>query len=146
MAADEMERNLGAGVRALRLGAELTQVELAERANVSVGALKHLESGAGATITTLVKVLRALDADGWLATLAPSTAFDPMALLEQRRKEARAAKAPMRATCSEGPRAWKLAIITNRRPVRMRPRRGMRWVTRLPSRWRRRGRRGGTGG
>ncbi|MGD9794741.1 MAG: helix-turn-helix domain-containing protein [Acidimicrobiia bacterium] len=96
MATDELERNLGAGVRALRIGARLTQVELADRANVSVGALKHLESGAGATITTLVKVLRALDADDWLGTLSPPATFDPMALLEQRRKEVRAAKAPTR--------------------------------------------------
>lgn len=96
MATEELEQGLGRSVRALRIGAELTQVELAERANVSVGALKHLESGSGATITTLVKVLRALDAADWLATLSPPATFDPMALLEQRRKEARAAKAPMR--------------------------------------------------
>ena len=96
MTTEELEQSLGASVRALRVSAGLTQVELAERGNVSVGALKHLESGAGATITTLVKVLRALDADAWIATLAPPATFDPMALLEQRRKEARAAKAPMR--------------------------------------------------
>jgi transcriptional regulator with XRE-family HTH domain len=85
---DERERQLGQHVRARRLAARLTQVELADRANVSLGALKHLESGAGSTITTLVKVLRALGADDWLETLAlPPAPFDPLALLEQRRRE-----------------------------------------------------------
>ena len=85
---DERERQLGRHVRERRLAARLTQVELADRANVSLGALKHLESGAGSTITTLVKVLRALGADEWLATLAPPPApFDPLVLLEQRQRE-----------------------------------------------------------
>lgn len=85
---DELEQTLGRAVRSLRLAQRLTQVEAADRADVSLGALKHLESGAGATISTLVKVLRALGADGWLATLAPpAEPFDPLALLEQRQRE-----------------------------------------------------------
>ena len=55
---DELETVVGGRIRSLRLGQGLTQVEVAERANVSVGALKHLESGAGATVHTMVKVLR----------------------------------------------------------------------------------------
>ena len=45
---------------------QLTQAEVAERANVSLGALRHLESGSGATVSTLVKVLRALGQEDWL--------------------------------------------------------------------------------
>lgn len=85
---EELEGSLGARVRALRLARSLSQVELAELANVSTGALKHLESGAGANITTLVKVLRALDAQGWIDTLAPAPVpFNPLAVLEQRERE-----------------------------------------------------------
>jgi transcriptional regulator with XRE-family HTH domain len=87
MTTTELEQTLGHGVRARRIAARLTQVELAERANVSVGALKHLETGSGATTTTLVKVLRALGAEDWLATLAPPPApFDPLQLLEDRQR------------------------------------------------------------
>jgi transcriptional regulator with XRE-family HTH domain len=79
---DDLERQLGASVRALRLARGVSQVALADQANVSLGALKHLESGAGATISTLVKVLRALEADDWLSTLAPPPAlFNPLDLL-----------------------------------------------------------------
>jgi transcriptional regulator with XRE-family HTH domain len=91
MTTEELEQTLGRGVRALRVSRRLTQVEVAERANVSLGALKHLEHGAGATTTTLVKVLRALEAEGWLETLAPPPQpFDPMKLLEERERRGRA--------------------------------------------------------
>jgi transcriptional regulator with XRE-family HTH domain len=97
MNTEDMERILGRGVRALRAAHALTQVELAERANLSLGAVQHLETGAGATTTTLVKVLRALDAESWLETLAPPPApFDPLHLLEEREKQARRAQGPRR--------------------------------------------------
>ena len=86
---DTLEATLGRNVRARRLARRLTQAEVAERANVSLGALKHLESGAGATVSTLVKVLKALGAEAWLDTLAPPPAlFDPMQLLEERQRAA----------------------------------------------------------
>lgn len=90
MAGDELEQVLGGRIRALRAARRLTQVELAERANVSVGALKHLEAGAGATITTLVKVLRALGEQGWVGTLGPAPEpFNPLQVLAARQQAAR---------------------------------------------------------
>ena len=80
---DELEAVLGTRLRALRVAGRLTQAELADRANISVGAVKHLESGAGATVTTLVRVLRALGQDDWVDTLGPApTSFNPLDLLE----------------------------------------------------------------
>jgi transcriptional regulator with XRE-family HTH domain len=97
MRSDELEKVIGGQVRSLRLGQNLTQVDVAERANVSVGALKHLESGAGATVHTLVKVLRALGHEDWLDTLGPgTTAFNPLDLLSAREQNSRAAR-PRRA-------------------------------------------------
>lgn len=94
---EELEQALGRQLRALRVAKELTQVELAERANLSVGAVKHLETGAGATTATLVKVLRALGAQGWLEMLAPPPApFDPLKLLEERQRGASRVKGPQR--------------------------------------------------
>jgi transcriptional regulator with XRE-family HTH domain len=92
MRSDELEKVLGGHIRNLRIGQRLTQSELADRANVSVGALKHLESGSGATTYTLVRVLRALGQERWLETLSPGPApFNPLDLLGPREK-ARAAR------------------------------------------------------
>jgi transcriptional regulator with XRE-family HTH domain len=104
MGHDESEKLLGGRIRSLRIGRRLTQAELAETANVSLGALKHLESGAGATVRTLVKVLRALGREDWLETLDPGAhAFNPLDLLSAHEREttvARPRRAPRRASRS----------------------------------------------
>jgi transcriptional regulator with XRE-family HTH domain len=82
---EDLEMVLGASVRALRIDRRLTQVNLAELANVSVGALKNLESGRGSTTTTLVRVVHALGQDQWLGALTPMVAtFNPLDLIEPR--------------------------------------------------------------
>jgi transcriptional regulator with XRE-family HTH domain len=97
MRSDELEKVIGGHIRNLRIGQGLTQVEVAETANISLGALKHLESGAGATVHTLVKVLRALGQADWLDTLKPVPgAFNPLDLLAAREREGSAAR-PRRA-------------------------------------------------
>jgi transcriptional regulator with XRE-family HTH domain len=93
MRSDQLEKVLGTHVRNARLSQRLTQVEVADRANVSLGALKHLESGSGATVHTLVKVLRSLGREDWLGTLAPETAgFNPLDLLTAREAEIKSAR------------------------------------------------------
>lgn len=80
---DELEVTLGESVRAQRIEQRLTQLELATRANVSVGAVKNLENGRGSTTTTLVRVVHVLGQDHWLSVLAPSeSSFNPLTLLE----------------------------------------------------------------
>jgi transcriptional regulator with XRE-family HTH domain len=92
MRVDELEAKLATNVRAQRLAKQLTQVELAELANVSLGAVKNLERGSGSSTSTLVRVLHALDCDAWLDSLeVPRSTFNPLTLLEQRRREQRTA-------------------------------------------------------
>jgi transcriptional regulator with XRE-family HTH domain len=80
---DDLEITLGESVRARRIDQRLTQVELAARANVSLGAVKNLENGRGSTTKTLVRVVHVLSQDHWLSALAPSeTNFNPLVLLE----------------------------------------------------------------
>jgi transcriptional regulator with XRE-family HTH domain len=89
--AEELERKLGDNLRAVRLVRRLTQAQVAERANVALGAVKHLENGSGATTTTLVKVLRALEREDWLDALSPPrTMFNPLELLQAQRREPKA--------------------------------------------------------
>jgi transcriptional regulator with XRE-family HTH domain len=93
MQKDRLEEVLGRHVRQARVHERLTQAEVATRANVSLGALRHLESGSGATVSTLVKVLRALGQEEWLTTLANEpdpTAFNPLHLLAAAENEQRA--------------------------------------------------------
>jgi transcriptional regulator with XRE-family HTH domain len=80
-------RELGVGLRRSRIWAELTQEDLARRAGISLSALKHLENGAGANLTSLVKVVRALGREDWLAALAPPAepAVSPIEMLRQQR-------------------------------------------------------------
>jgi transcriptional regulator with XRE-family HTH domain len=86
----EWLEEIGSNIRARRVAAGVTQEELARRAGLGLGALKHLESGAGANLTTLVKVVRALGAEDWLISLAPppEPAVSPMQLLRERRRAA----------------------------------------------------------
>lgn len=97
MTPEELEGTLGRNIRSVRIAQRLTQVEVADLANISLGALKRLEGGVGSTTTTLVKVLRALGQEGWLDALAPNPApFNPLHLLEAREKQARQPKGPPR--------------------------------------------------
>ena len=83
----DWERRLGADIRRLRLRNRLTQIELAERANVSGSAIKNLEGGKGSSLTTVVRVVRALDRTDWLETLLPTEpVISPMEILRQRRR------------------------------------------------------------
>ena len=82
---EEWEESFGRAVRRLRLARRLTQVELAERANVSLSALKNLERGAGSSLASVVRVARALGRSEWLASFAPAEpAVSPMAMLRER--------------------------------------------------------------
>jgi transcriptional regulator with XRE-family HTH domain len=90
LSVDQLEERLGGNLRATRLARGLTQGELADRANVSLGAVKSLENGRGSTLTTLVKVVRALDQHAWIDDLRPpARAFNPLDLLEEREQRRR---------------------------------------------------------
>jgi transcriptional regulator with XRE-family HTH domain len=74
--------DFGERIRALRMELNLEQSEVAERASVSRPALYSLESGKGSSLSTIIKVLRALDSVEWLATVhATRTEPSPMELL-----------------------------------------------------------------
>jgi len=63
---EEMEIEFGQQLRDLRLRRNIDQRQLAEQAGVALNAVKNLENGRGATLTSLVKVLRSLGRADWL--------------------------------------------------------------------------------
>ena len=78
--AADLEAELGAHLRALRLDRNLEQTILAQRAGVSLTALKRLESGRGSTTHTLISILRALGREDWLKTVAPLATINPLTM------------------------------------------------------------------
>jgi len=76
----DLEAELGARLRALRLDRNLEQTILAQRAGVSLTALKRLESGRGSTTHTLISILRALGREDWLKAIAPVATINPLTM------------------------------------------------------------------
>ena len=89
---EEWEFVLGEQMRALRLRANLDQISLAERAGIGLTAVKNVESGKGATLKTLIKMLRALDRADWLTTLAPPVSISPLQMLKAKPARQRASR------------------------------------------------------
>ena len=88
----ELEQLLGLRLRRLRLLKNIDQKSLAERAGTSLNSVKHLESGKGARVNSLMKVLLALERVDWLDSLAPAAAISPMSTAEKGRQEPRRAR------------------------------------------------------
>lgn len=99
---DEMEAGLGEKLKTLRLSRNLDQKTLAERAGISVRALRNLEGGQGSTIKTLVCVLRALGRQEWLNTIAPVATINPLALTREAQPRQRASR-PRRIRSTDKP-------------------------------------------
>lgn len=89
---EEMEVALGEKLKSLRLSRNLDQKTVAERAGVSVRALRNLEAGKGSTIKTLVSVLRALGRQTWLETVAPVATINPLTLTREAQPRQRASR------------------------------------------------------
>jgi len=78
---EEILKELGTRLRAMRIHRNLEQTEAAARAGVALRTLRALELGQGSTTETLVRVLKALGALDGLEALAPTPTISPLALL-----------------------------------------------------------------
>ncbi len=81
---DELELILGEHIRQIRLQRNIDRKTLAERAGVSLNALKNLEGGKGATIKTLMHAIRSLDKEEWIQSLAPSVTINPLHMVKDK--------------------------------------------------------------
>ena len=87
---DEWEVELGQQVRDVRLRQNIDQQRLAEQAGVALNVVKRLEGGKGTTVTSLIKILRALGRAEWLSTLAPAVSISPLQMLHEKPARQRA--------------------------------------------------------
>ena len=88
----DWEAQLGRQIRALRLRQNLAQHQVAERAGIALNAVKHLESGKGATLRSLVQALRVLNRVDWLRALAPAVSISPVQMLSAKAPRQRASR------------------------------------------------------
>jgi len=93
MTTEEWETTLGRQLRDLRLRQNLDQRRLAEQAGVALNVVKNLETGKGATVTSLVRVLRALGRADWMDSLAPAVSISPLQMLKAKPSRQRASRA-----------------------------------------------------
>ncbi len=87
LGADEWERRLGGHIRSLRLRQNLTQAEIARRANIDRTTVGRIEAGEGGSIGSLVQIARALGREDWLDSFTPvAPAVSPMQQLRQQQR------------------------------------------------------------
>lgn len=78
----EWEAEIGEQLRTLRLRQNVDQRRLAQQAGIALNAVKNLETGRGATLTSLIKVVRTLGRSNWFRTLAPPVSISPLQMLK----------------------------------------------------------------
>ena len=88
----DLEFTLGENLKALRLQKNIDRQTLCNQAGVSLTALRHLEGGEGATIKTLIRVIRALDRESWLTSIAPQVSINPLHMVREKRVRQRASR------------------------------------------------------
>ena len=81
---EEILKRIGSSIRGHRLQANITQQMLAERSGVSLNAIRHLESGVGASLGTFVQACRSLGKDRWIIDLEPKEEISPIKLANAR--------------------------------------------------------------
>jgi putative transcriptional regulator len=79
-------REIGSRLKALRLRKNLTQQQLATAAAVSLNVIKRLENGRG-KLSSLVAVLRELDALDSLEQFIPAPEVSPLQLAKRQGKQ-----------------------------------------------------------
>ena len=89
---DDREAEIGRQLRSLRLRQDLDQRTLAERAGVALNVVKNLEAGKGSTVSSLIRVLRALGRADWLSSLSPTVSISPMQMLKVKPVRRRASR------------------------------------------------------
>jgi transcriptional regulator with XRE-family HTH domain len=71
---DDLIIDIGSMLKRERLYQNLSQKTVSERSGISESALKNLEAGRGASLSTFIQVCRTLGKDEWIMRLGPTDA------------------------------------------------------------------------
>ena len=89
---DRALRELGGRIARIRLGRNLTQASLAERAGASERSIKRLEAGENTSLDTLMRILSALDLGDRLLLALPNPAIRPVERIKREGHERQRAR------------------------------------------------------
>ena len=103
---DAVLAELGARIAGRRIELQLTQAAVAEQAGIAKRTLERMEAGLTSQLTTLVRVLRVLDAASGLDNLLPEAGARPMDLLKQKSKVRQRASRRRAAKATGKPWRW----------------------------------------
>ena len=88
----ELEAMLGENLKTLRLQKNLDRQTLCAAAGISENALRNLEGGKGTTLKTLIRVVKALGRESWLAGIAPLVSINPLHMVREQHPRQRASR------------------------------------------------------
>ena len=94
----QIEKELGKRLKNRRLERNFSQTELAERSGISRRTITAIEHGEGSTLTTLIALLRALNALDTLEGFLPDPGPSPMALIRLQEEPVKYASKPRKQT------------------------------------------------
>jgi transcriptional regulator with XRE-family HTH domain len=103
---DAVLAELGARIAGRRVELQLTQAAVAEQAGIAKRTLERMEAGQTSQLSTLVRVLRVLDAASGLDSLIPESGPRPMELLKQKGKVRQRASGQRAAKATGKPWHW----------------------------------------
>jgi transcriptional regulator with XRE-family HTH domain len=103
---DAVLTELGTRIAARRVELQLTQAAVAEQAGIAKRTLERMEAGQTSQLTSLVRVLRVLDAVSGLDALVPEAGPGPMALLKRKGKTRQRASGRRAAAATGKPWRW----------------------------------------
>jgi transcriptional regulator with XRE-family HTH domain len=100
----QIEQELGKRLKNHRLDLNLSQTEVAKRSGLSRRTITAIENGEGSTLTTLVALLRALNALDTLESFLPDPGISPIAMMKLQETPVKYASKPRKAV---KPAPWK---------------------------------------
>ncbi len=102
-----IEEELGRRIKALRLRKNITQKNLANTTRLSINTIKSLEVGLG-KISTVIAVLRELEATDQLNNFIPEETISPLQLVKMqgKKRERASSKISGKANDEEGESEW----------------------------------------
>jgi len=100
---DLIVKDLGARLARIRLSRNISQGDLAEKAGITRRTLSRFETGQGATLDTMVRVLRGLGLESHLEALLPNPDIQPVQRHNSKTLERRRA----RPTANDTAEPWR---------------------------------------
>lgn len=106
MSDDAILKNIGAQLKQMRINAQLSQKELAKRAGISRSTITTLENGYGASLSTLIAVLRHLQKLNTLDIFATEAPISPLMIARSEGKKVLRVYKPHKSSTNKDRSEW----------------------------------------